>query len=387
MLRILIASSLYLSIAPHNQAPPLSDQTASTQPAAADAAEDLSSLKIDDLIRLLPPAGCEWRWDHASGDGVIDPASDEMEHRLNAGVKLTDDQWRLALLSTGAIRFHAKWPRDEVYAVSLAVPRWLGITQIRLDPRAEGMRIAKVGELMTSFSGTGPMIDARDARLGRRIGLVPAETSEITFDVEVERGKSWLAGIYDEDEPPPGLLWKGAITFPVELVDGFDQIAQPVDDELLAEAVRDAVGAGLRQWGEDRRQVPFVAIDPDCTRFPALERTGLDIKVELLDGDTVIAESWLLAGDFDVLALSSSIRSGAKRFYGSAKLDVPAESANRAKWMLRLTGRADHISVLWHTEQRWSGSITIPWAQAVKHENKRTAVTGRGPEVSTPYWK
>lgn len=384
MFQFLIASALCLSLVSQDDAPPRIERPSSTQQAPSSAPEDLTRLDIEELIRRLPAAGCEWRWDNARGEVVTDPAAEEMARRITAGAKLSDDLWRVALLSTGAVRFHPKWPKDEDYCISLAVPRWLGIAQIRLDPRSHEMRATTVGELFVGLSGTGAMIDARDARLGRRLGKAAAVTTEITFDVEVERRESLLA---DPDDPPPGMLWKGTITVPGELVDGFNQMAQPVDNEVVAEAVRDAVGAGFRRWGQDQRRVPFVVIDPDCAKYPMLETTGLDIKVEVLDGDEIIAESWLLAGDFDALALSSSIQTGKKRFYGSANLNVQDNNVNPANWVLRLSGQTDHIWLLWHAEQRWSGTITIPWAQAVEHERERTAVTGRGPEVSTPYWK
>jgi hypothetical protein len=133
--------------------------------------------------------------------------------------------------------------------------------------------------------------------------------------------------------------------------------------------------------------VPFLVIDPDTTRFPILETTGLDIKVELLEGDKVVAESWLVAGNFDRLALSASLNTGKKRFYGSANLKVPEDSLKVSDWVLRLSGRSDHIWLLWDAQQYWSGTFTVPWSQVVEHENQRTVATGRGPEVSTPYWK
>jgi hypothetical protein len=54
-----------------------------------------------------------------------------------------------------------------------------------------------------------------------------------------------------------------------------------------------------------------------------LETTGFDLKVELLEGDHLIAESSLLASDFDELSLGGSIRDGKKRFYGSTNLKTP----------------------------------------------------------------
>lgn len=390
MRQLLIAAVLPLFMISQHESGMQVESPPSTQAAAAASEpEDLSGLNIAELIQRLPAAGCEWRWDDARQDGVTDPAAAEMKRRITRGTKLTDEQWRLALLSTGAIRFHPKWPQEEEYCVSLTIPRWLGLAQIRLNPQLAGLHATQVGELLQGFSGTGAMIDARDARMGRAIGKLPVNTNQVTFDVEVERGKS-LNAFAERDESvllPPGILWKGAITVPVQLVDKLNQIADPVDNDATAAAVRDAVGARFRQWGEVVQEVPFLVIDPDCTKFPFLETIGLDIKVELLEGDKVIAESWLVAGDFDELSLASSIQKGKRRFYGWTTLKIEGDRANQAAWVLKLSGRLDHISLLWHATQYWSGTISMPWMQAVEHEKERTAVNGRGPEMSTPYWK
>ncbi len=354
------------------------------------AHDDVSSMTMADLIECLPPAGEEYRWDHAAQTGQEDPASEEMARRLAEGT-LTDEQWRRVLITTGSLRFHDRWPEDEEYAISMTVPRWLRIAQIRVHPRVEGMRSAKVGQLLSSMCGTFELIDARDARRGRRIGTLPTETREIVFDVEVERGRSWLAGPFEReagDPGPSGILWKGTITRPVEVVQSWEEAVPTARGEELDAAVRDAVGAGFRTWGSRDSRVPFLVIEPDCDRFPVLATTALDIKVELLDGGRVVADSWLVASEADRLALlANSIRESRERFYGSTNLDVPSTVADTSAWSLRLTGTADHVSVLWHAKQHWAGTITIPWDEAMKHEATRTAHRGRGPEVSTPYRK
>lgn len=353
-----------------------------------EAADSVAELDMNELILRLPPAGKEWTGERSEeGDRIDDPASDEMRRRLDDGAQLTDEQWQNALLLSKAIRAHKKWPRNEQFRVSLTVPRWLGIAQIRLVPQLPELKSTSVGELKTGFSGTGAMIDARDARAGLCLGILPEGTTEIVFDVEVERGEGFLAEYSTKPAPPPGLLWRGPITLPVELVDSFDEISEPIDNELISEAVKDAIGAGFRNWGGYDKPVPFLVIDPDLSRFPILENVGLDIKVEVLQGEKVVAETWLVAADVDTLSLIGSIHSGSERFYGSTNLDVSEVNSRTDGWVIRLTGRNEHVFILWHAEMHWSGSITIPWQDVVAHETKRTAVNPRGPEISTPYWK
>jgi hypothetical protein len=113
----------------------------------------------------------------------------------------------------------------------------------------------------------------------------------------------------------------------------------------------------------------------------------LSIRVELLEHGTVVAEGWLVAADIDRLALTSSISKARKRFYGSSNLKVPADGTDRSAWVLRLTGKSDYVHYLWDAEQWWSGTMTIPWNEAVVHETARVAPNGRGPEVSTPHFR
>lgn len=351
------------------------------------AANDLASLGIDDLIKRLPPAGQEWRWDRGESKGVEHPASLEMRRRVVAD-GLTDEQWQKALLESGAIRLRSRWPRAEEYRASLTVPRWLGLTQIRLTPRMEGGRTIAAGELMWSFSGTFPAMRARDARLGNSMGVIPEGTTELVFDVEVERGRAGRMFREDEGEaPPPGMLWSGTLSLPIQLVDSFAEAIPPVQGEELDGAVRDAIGAGFRRWGKED-EVGFVLVDPDCDRFPILKTTGLDLKVELLQSNEALMrgeqllEGKLVASDADLMTTLSSVRTGSHRFYGSMNVGI-ARPADTTKWHIRITGGSDHLWALWHAKQRWAGSITIPWDEAVEKE----VGVDRGPEISTPYMK
>lgn len=49
-----------------------------------------------------------------------------------------------------------------------------------------------------------------------------------------------------------------------------------------------------------------------------------------------------------------------------------------------MTGVSDHVLALWDARERWSGTITIPFAEAIERERKRTGRKGQGPELSTP---
>jgi len=366
------------------QAPPCTQETAIDL-----TTEQLATASVDELISCMASAGGELSWDRTTGERIENPVCAEMRRRIAAGAALTNAQWQSALLVSGAIRYHARWPRNQEYRISLTVPYWLGLSQIRVHPHNPSMKSTEIGELMTSFDGTSALIDARDARWGRNLGTVPDGVTEIVLDVEVERGKSsdlLVAWGQSEPGPVPGVLWRGTIALPFEAVESLDEVAEPVNDEDLERAVRDAIGAGLRQWGDTAQPVPYVVVDPDCTRFPVLESTGLDLRVELIKGDKTIAETSLLAADFDKLALMSSTRTGSKRSYGSASFDIDPSSFDPRDCILRISGRSDHIGLLWEAKRRWSGTIDIPWTDAARHEQDQLGSQDERLEMSTPHW-
>lgn len=362
--------------------------TVTAAPSANSASKKLRDLSMDELIQRLPLAGTEWSWNAEKKEGEEEPSSAEMERRLDAGAVLTDEQWMTALLRTKAIRFRTKWPLDVPYAVSLTVPRWLGLTQIRVRADRKDWKTSEAGELMSSTSGTFPMIRARNARRGTAMGPLAPDMTELVFEIQVERGRP---GLFDDESekkkrPKPGVLWTGTIETPFRPVGSWDDAIPASAAPGLDEAVKDAIGAGVRTWGEEKTPVPFLTLDPDCSKYPMLATTALDIKAELLEGDEVIAESWLVASDADRLRRASSVRTGPVRFYGSTNLKVEREKPDPSRWKVRLTGQCTHGWMLWHATEAWKGSMTIPWAELVKQEQERVGPEGRV-EMSTPSYR
>ena len=350
------------------------------------ATPPLAEMPLPELLEQVPPVGCEWRYDRTTGKGLEHPVSAELARRLSAGAVLTDEQWRMALIESRAIVVRDKWPAGEPLAVSMTVPRWLGLAQIRAQPRLRSLKLAKAGELMWSFSGTWPAIRARAAK-HQTIGHLPADITSLTFHVTVERGRN---GLFDEDAPPPGVLWKGEMTFPVEVVATIDEAVPPARHAELDEAVAHAVCAGVWSWGD--REVVYVAVDPDTDRFAALARTGLSLRIEVLKAGEPVEEAIVVAHRLDDLLAATSVSTAWFRLFGSCNLEsVPAAVVTNAdelqEWTLRVSGVSDHVLVLWDAEVRWGGMITIPLAEALTRERQRAGPTGRGPRVSTPWPK
>jgi hypothetical protein len=180
------------------------------------------------------------------------------------------------------------------------------------------------------------------------------------------------------------MLWKGVITQPVELVEAFDEVLQGATSAQLEKGVRDAIGASIQEWGEDKKAVACVTVDPDCTRFPELETTALDLKLMLVAKGKVLEESCLLALDNDLLAVrANTLTRNRVRYFGCTCLEIPVKGADTSDWVIRLTGVSDHTWAFWNARQRWNGTIEIPWSEALERESKRAGPQGRN-AISTP---
>jgi len=71
---------------------------------------DFSDTSLDKIIGELPRVDNEGTWDEEEEEYIEHPACSTLRQRLAQGHKLTDAQWRKALLDTGVIRVRDRWP-------------------------------------------------------------------------------------------------------------------------------------------------------------------------------------------------------------------------------------------------------------------------------------
>ncbi len=119
------------------------------------------------------------------------------------------------------------------------------------------------------------------------------------------------------------------------------------------------------------------------------ELRRLSLEVEVLRDGEVFESGPALAARHDSLALANSVSKAPLKFYGSQNFRaVPAEStgdpAELARWSLRVRGTSEYVLSIWEATQRWGGELTIPLAEAIRHDRERAGSGGRGPETSTP---
>ena len=335
---------------------------------------------LDKLIAQLPQVDSEGKWDEEKKEYVENSICCTLRGRLARGGKMTDAQWRKALLDSGAIRIRDRWPEGEDFAISMRKPGWLGVAEIRMKPRTKGLKEAKAGMLFESTCGFYSNCVYQKA-LYQPLGMLPLGKHKIVFDVIVERGKE--DGPFREKEatkpPPPSILWKGDMAFDIEVVTSIDECVLPVTTPPVDEAVRKAVGVAFTQWyfeGEPR-PTAILVIDPDAKDYPVLVDMALSLTFEILKDGRAVDECHLTASTYDPIALAASVSKGDRQSIGFRSVNsVPAalkdKKEDRKNWSVRISGTSKDVIYLWEAKCRWSGSVEVPVDELIERERERT---------------
>jgi len=249
-----------------------------------------------------------------------------------------------------------------------------------MRPGTEGLKEAKVGLLFQSTCGTYNNW-AYQAALCQRLGRLPSGKHKIVFDITVERGEesSLFRRKEEPKPPPPGILWKGEMSFDVDVAKSADDCVTPVKNEAMDRAVRNSLGVAFSEWhieGKMRPTAIFV-IDPDVEDYPVLADTALSLKIEILKDGRAVDERHLTASAYDPIALAISVSKGDRKLIGFCRLaSVPAalkdEKKDRKSWSIRVSGTSKHVVYLWDAKRRWSGSVEVPIDELIERERERT---------------
>ena len=344
---------------------------------APGAPEDLTRLSLDALIERLPPAGAEWiRPAEGNSVWLLVPEAEEFQRRIEGGAVLDAEQWKRALLGSGALRVRSRWPASEPFAVSMRQVGWLDRTEMRLVPRDPGLRAAEVGRTRSSHCGTGAMHESR-ARLYQELGPLPLGPQRIPCALTLERGQPRGRNVAQL-----GRFFQGEIELEVEVVPTLDEAIPPCSSPTLDAAVRETLSLAFDVWSGER--VALLVADPD-PRDARLAGVGLSLALEVLDGERVVETLTLVPSAYDVLAVGSSVHEGSDATIDWAVLSaLPAElehdAARRARWKVRVRGTSEHVLGLWDATSRWSGSLEVSLDELIERE-ARVAPEGRGPWI------
>ncbi|MCE9595691.1 MAG: hypothetical protein K8S98_15995 [Planctomycetes bacterium] len=329
---------------------------------------------IDQLIDALPPVGCETHFDESGKVLTSDPASVELKE-LVANHALTDDQWRRALRTSGAIRWSPRWVAEDPFLVRLRIPEWVGGGRLTLTPRNDGMVPAEDGSLDPQF-GCGPC-DPRGAMSrfwwsGHELGPLPAGTRSVMCDVRIERtSKPSARGRSGK----VSTVWQGSIDLEVELAGSIDAVLPAVSGPAIDQSVRDALELVVEAIEIDYGElVPDIELKLrlDADHQSKLLETALSLEVELMrDAEVVGEKTWAIA--VELSGLGHGPHPGAAAPTGYALTcevpPIPAEASRtpeeRSRWRLRVRGIGRGALAVWNAKRYWKGEISILLADAL----------------------
>jgi hypothetical protein len=350
-------------------------------------------LGMDDLIERLPLVGDEWLPESlASEEWELRPAVVEMQRRLEQGKPLTAEQWRRALTRTGALRLRDRWPADRPLAISMRDPAWIGVTQIRLVPRREGLKPAEVGELFQSRCGTY-MMGRYQQCLYQELGSLPVGRQELVFDVTIERGReSELLGMTSEPPlhpPPPGILWRGDMTFETEIVKTIDEAVPPRSSPEIDAAVRASMSLAFDEWADGPTAI--LVLDPDVENGSHLRELALSLQIDVMRQGEKRGELELVANVYDPLAGVNSVHGGSSQPIAFCAPDcIPATleqtPEEQMQWWLHVRGTSEQVWSSWEAKTRWSGEFDVSLDELVRREHE-LAPNGRGPWIWFPTFR
>ena len=179
-----------------------------------------AELTLETALAQLPSIEQQGKFDLHKKEWDFVPAVDWLSEYIAQGGTLTDEQWREALLRSGAIRMRARWPTDLPLAISIEIPVWLGwYTEIRLTPADASLRPATGGTMSRITCGNCADGAWRRARY-QELGTLAPGSHALGFAVVVERGEARSTyvqrpGIAPPDGPPAAVLWNGSPTLGV----------------------------------------------------------------------------------------------------------------------------------------------------------------------------
>lgn len=349
---------------------------------------DLTRLPLDELIQRLPAAGSEWI---RGASWRLVPVAQELKDRIEHGAELSGDQWKRALLSTGAVRMRSRWPSSEPLAISMKEVGWLPCTRVRLEPRDATLAPVEAGWLNgPGFCGTYSS-QVEQSWLYQVLGELPLGRQTLVLDLTLERGRPFRSRFAKADEgfvAPAGVFFRGTLSFDVEIVATADEAVPPRSSSELDAAVRRTLSLAFDDWAHGR--AALLVVDPDV-RDPALARLGLSLDIELRHGEELVQEMHLTASTYDPLCSSISVHEAPDQPFSFGVLGVlpiatEGDPAARAGWSARARGTSQHALQLWEADAYWSGEVRLSLDELIQRE-REVAPEGRGPWVYMPTFR
>lgn len=239
-------------------------------PLPAAESENISQLSNDDLIAQAP-ARVKWTPPTAEESAFMT----ELYTRACSG-SFTDDQGAQIITLQKLLYTRLKWRSGDNLGVGMRCPEWLGRSALlQATPKIPG---ALTVNARATVGGHGFTSDRERQRIAyQEVGPGPEPADTVDFDVTL----SWEANYPGNKK----YHWKGVVSLPVEVVDPFAPILEPVVSPELDAAVASTVVITI---GKNYDNPPKTAMWISTNYQPALadhlDKISFCARVEILDG-------------------------------------------------------------------------------------------------------
>ena len=324
------------------------------------------------------PVQLSWR----SG-GFIGLTADEQDLRqhvwdLQCGGELEDHEWTQLLTRTPIFRARTRWPAGVPYEVSMRSPSWLSGNSIKLAADVPGWEAAVAG----TPDGVCGTFAAWQVMAANRQVLGPLEESRtVVFSVSIDQD--------DGRNSSHDRAWEGRLEGRIEVVPTVDDAVPPIDSPALSVGVRRSIGlvAGKPFGPEGEQRHLWLHFDVDQRAHPELRTVGLSFEVDLMHAGQVVESEHIYVAFDDHNMNRNSVYGGLRPIFARTTFeDLPVEvledPAQWDGWSLRARGTNLGVLQLTHAPARWSGTVTLPVAEAFETERARTEDNPRG----AVYW-
>ncbi len=359
------------------------------------APPDVRALAMAELLDALPVVGRE-----RCPNGEIDPAVVEIHRRLRDGPRLTDDQWRAALLRAGAVRVrHSCWIESPFYFVWLHLPEWLPECSITLTPRVEGLLEVAARDETGGSCGLDFGPSARALASWQRYAYELSEGHHLlAFDATIRqrsaddyvrflgapRHLERLRALRNDDPIDADVLWSGELNLEVTVTRDLASFLRTDRSAMAAEAVRSCLSVSFSSPSPEQGggATALVVLDPLDGFRAELEFTDVWAEVEVIRSGVVMQRSSVADGFGARFYPTTCDRDVGARTTGATILNsIPSnlefDVAARRGWSLRFQGRPlaalmDPWATAW-----WDGSFTISLDELIAHGETRARRLGR----------
>ena len=306
------------------------------------------TLGIDAAIERLPRIGAEYTWNKDRRDWDYDTAVLHLRDHLANGGSLSDKQWQLALRNSQAIRVRERWPAGVLFAMCMEMPSWLPNCQIRLYAEDHAPPLARASSGLIGCGNCAAA--ATEGGWYQELECLPLGKQTVSFQVTVERlrprsfdsRRNAAASV----APTPGVLWRGTVSFPVEVVPKIDDMLPAVRGEDADTALRRILDLSVvnDEW---------LRIDAEFA--PEFKGTAVALELELFEGTTARGTERLWVADRPTFGGSS------------VQWKLPEENADLSNWSVHVRSDAAGALRSWGAVKRWEGEFVVP-LRGVKRE-------------------